>query len=160
MTEENTDFIDETVDDEGHSIAIRDGKLYLQVTELMLNTRVSRGEYNRNQVYGHVKVMPAVPWVIPIPVEGVQGLEALQVALEKLSGLVTDVARDQVTEMERQEKEGRKSDVQRTVGKKTEYSTGVSVTTPVRTIDSLDLGQRPSMEASVGDEPADDEDDF
>ncbi len=118
-------------------VSYKDGVWKLEVTELHVSARISRGEYNRNQVYGHVKASPAVPLVIEFRAENT--LEGLRHVLESLQSLVTDVVCSKADEFSES------------------LAREVSVKTPVRTIEAVEPGVRPGLSA-VGQEPT--EEDF
>ena len=147
---------------DGSPIAVRGGKLYLEVSELLVNVKVSRGEYNRNQVYGHLKVAPAFPWLVEVPVGEEQGLNALRIALESMHDVVTEVVQRKASELDSLDKEELKRATAKGLSSRDgcQSHSSVEVTTPVRTIESGSPGTRPSMDAAVGMEPSDDEEDF
>ena len=130
-------------------LVIQDGVLYLKVTEMFVSSKVLRGEYSRNQVYSHLKVEPAVPWMIGIPVGELSGIEAMQDALRTLSDIVTDVAAEEANKLEKTDPLS-----PRQIDKR------VEVSTPVRTIVNESNGTRPSVESAAGPEPESDEDEY
>jgi hypothetical protein len=135
---------------------VRDGFLYLTVSELLVNTKVSSGDYNRNQVYVHALLKPAAPLVLAVPVGELRGLDALRKAIEGVQEVVAGTVREGALELEQQRaREQLSKAVQRT---------GTGVKTSVTTLGDTKPGHRPALEASFDDPPeealANDEGDF
>ena len=134
--------------------AIQDGKLLLNVTEMLIWSNLSRGDYNRNQAYAHVVVTPAVPWVVEVPIGGEEGPDAVKQALSVLQDAVHAAVREKASELERGDKEEVKRATSEALSR---FGSGVEVKTSVQTIEDK-LPLRPSVEAAVGEPPEDNED--
>lgn len=145
-------------EDEGmveEQVAIEDGCALVRVEELMVWSKLARGDYNKNQAYAHLRVIPAIPWVIKVPVGELEGLDALKAVSDALHGIVADSAQQKVEEIEAEEK----AKVQQGIKAVLTKQSGVEVRTAVRTTDSSYVG-RPNVQAATGAEPDSIDDDF
>lgn len=84
--------------------AIQDGRLVVSITEMQIWSKLSRGDYNRNQAYAHVVVAPSVPWMIEVPVSALEGPEALKQALSVLQDAVHAAVKEKAAELERSDR--------------------------------------------------------
>ncbi len=138
----------ETITDRSEEPVIEDGHLLVQVDEVMVWSKLSRGDYNRSQGYSHIRVCPAVPWVLRLPVGDLDGIDALKEAMSRLHDVVADSAKEKVEEIEREEIGKVKALTQAALSTSKQ---GVSVTTSVKSTEGYI--PRPSIESSVGCEP-------
>ncbi len=139
--------------------AVQDGKLLVKVNELMVWVKLSRGDYNRHQVYGHVSVEPVVPWVVAVPLETLEGAEALGDVVQKLENVVVRAVALKVAELEASERDGVRQATAQAIGTSdtSRYTRGVEVKTSVGTIEAGSPG-RPSVPSAAGVPPSDDPD--
>jgi len=131
-------------------LAIEDGHLLVQVNEIMVWSKLARGDYNRNQGYSHVRVQPSVPWVLRLPVGELEGLDAMKEAMSQLHAVVADSAKSKLEAIEREEADNVKT---RTREALSTPQQGISVETSVKSLEGY--SPRPSIESSVGSEPED-----
>lgn len=136
--------------------AVQNGKLVVNVEEMHIWSKLSRGDYNRNQAYAHVVVSPSVPWPIEVPIGELEGPDAVKQALSVLQDAVHAAVQEKASELEREDKAEAKRATSEVLSK---YGSGVEVRTAVQSIDSDRPPLRPSVEAAVG-EPPDDGEDF
>lgn len=134
--------------------AVRDGKLLVSITEMQIWSKVSRGDYNRNQAYAHVVVTPAVPWAVEVPVGEVEGPDAVRQALCVLQDAVHAAVLEKAAELEREDRDAVKRATSEALSR---HVSGVEVKTSVQTIEDRPP-LRPSIEAAVGEPPEDNED--
>lgn len=140
---------------EGEAGAIQDGRLLVNVEEMLVWARLKSGDYNRNEAYAHAVVSPAVPWFVAIPVDEAEGTEAVRQAICGLQDAIHAAVKEKVSELQRQDgAELRKA----TAEAMSKHVSGVEVRTSVGSIEG-DVHPRPSVEAAVGD-PSEDEEDF
>ncbi len=128
------------------------GHLLVDIKEMLVWSKLSRGEYNRNQAYSHVVVTPSVPWTVQVPVDS-EGPDALKQALSVLQDAVHSAVLNKVAELEQCDKDEAKRQTSESLSKH-----GVEVNTSIRSIQSRPP-VRSSIEAAVGD-PVDDNEDF
>jgi len=121
-----------------------DGNVVVEITELLVNVKLGRGDYQRNQFYSHIKVSPVSPWLIKVPIGELEDLDALDAVIDKLADVVAKQAIEQANKLVEMDKKG--GDV------------AISISTPVRTVRSS-TGM-PTPLDSVGEEDNASEDDF
>ena len=141
--------------------AIDNGNLMLTVEDLVVTARIARGDYNRNQVYGHIAVKPVVPWTIAVPVGDLQGPDALREAISALQDALTEAVQSKATELEKCDREG----VRQATAQALASTDGgrhrhvVEVEVPITSVESRRPG-RPRIEAVAIGEPPEDESAF
>ena len=135
--------------------AVQDGRLLVEISEMMVWSKVSSGDYNKNQAYAHIVVAPSAPWVICVPIGDVDGPEAVTRAIAVLQDAVHEVVKQKASELETEDREA----VKRATSEKLSKFTGVEVKTSVQSIEGR-FPARPSIEAAVGEPPDDNEGDF
>lgn len=132
----------------------RGNVVVLQIEEILVWSKLARGEYNRNQAYSHVKLVPQEPWLIAVPVEGMESAEAVGEALASLHQVVQEVTKQQVEQLAHQERESVREATAKALVRSQEG--GVGYRTGIKNVSRT--GQRPSIESAVDGEPV--EDDF
>lgn len=134
--------------------ALQDGRLLVNIVEMQIWSKLSRGDYNRNQAYAHVVVAPPVPWAVEVPVGELEGPDAVRQALSVLQDAVHAAVRQKASELEREDREETKRATSEALSR---YGSGVEVKTSIQSIEDR-MPLRPSIEAAVGEPPDDDED--
>jgi hypothetical protein len=137
--------------------AIQNGRLLVNITEMQIWSKLSRGDYNRNQAYAHVVVTPSVPWTVEVPIGELEGPEAVREALSLLQDAAHAAVKEKASELERGDREEVKRATSEALGSR--YGAGVEVKTSVQTIEDRPP-LRPSIEAAVGEPPDDPDEDF
>lgn len=132
---------------------VTDGKVFVMITDIMVWSKLSRGEYNRNQAYAHLSAEPASPWLIGLPIGDKEGPEAITAAIDVLQDAVHAAVKRKVEEFESEDRAETRSTAAKKVAGRAEART------EIRSMGERNPG-RPSVDAAAGDPPPDDEPEF
>lgn len=141
-------------DDKPQSDVVQDGSVIIEITEMMVWEKQSRGDYNRNQAYAHVAAAPTEPWRVKVDIGDLQGADAVRTAVAELQKAVHEAVKAQADCMEAEEKADLKRKTAAAIGG--HNGNGVQVATAIQSSNGY-VPDLPSIESAAGEPPPDDE---